>query len=260
MNFEIISAADKSMKIIKSNILNRHSEIVFGFSTKIGLDKGAPFHFNMSKSVTDDEKSVDENRQTFFSELGLSEKMICFQKQTHSDIFTFVDEHYKMCESDALITDKPDIALVISSADCVPIFLFDSKNKIIAGVHSGWRGTEKRILQKVLDKLFSNGTRPENLTSFIAPCISGKNYEVGEEVASKFDSKYIRKSKNKFLLDLKSANYDMLINAGIPARNIEVSDLCSFEESELLHSYRREGKVSGRAIGVICIRGKEIVT
>ncbi|MFA8341825.1 MAG: peptidoglycan editing factor PgeF [Rhodothermaceae bacterium] len=248
------------MKIIKSKILSRFPEIVFGFSTKVGLNKKAPFHFNMSKSVTDDEKSVVENRTAFFAELGLADTKICFQKQIHSSIVTKVDSNYEMIESDALYTSEKNTTLVISSADCVPVFLYDPVTKIVAGVHSGWRGTEQKILEKTINKLEAEGVNSRNLISYIGPCISGENYEIGEEVANQFDSKYIRESENKLLLDLKSVNYDMLISAGIPSKNIEVSDLCSFEETNLLHSYRREGKISGRAVGVICIRGEKIVT
>jgi len=247
------------MKIIKSKIFKKYPEIVFGFSTKIGLQKKAPFYFNMSKSVTDDELSVEKNRKTFFCKLGLENTKICFQKQIHSSIVTRANQDYQLVESDALYTDKENISLVISSADCVPLFLYDPVKKIIAGIHSGWRGTVQRILEKTIKTLAVNGTEPCNLIAFIAPCISAKNYEIGEEVANQFDSKYIRNSKNKLMLDLKSANYDMLVSAGVLDKNIEVSGLCSYEETNLLHSYRREGKISGRAVGVICIRGEKIV-
>jgi hypothetical protein len=80
------------------------------------------------------------------------------------------------------------------------------------------------------------------------------NYEVGNEVAELFDSKYLIQSGNKFLLDVSSANYDMLINEGIPPYQIQKSSLCSFEYSEVFHSYRRDGKISGRALGLIAMK------
>lgn len=248
------------MKIIYSEVFKKYPEITFGFSTKIGLDRSAPFNFNMSKTVTDDESIVDTNRSALLMALGLENQKVCFQKQIHSDIVTKVSENYQLSESDALYTTEENIALVISSADCVPIFLYDPTKKIIAGIHSGWKGTQQQILSKCISKIINEGVDTKNLVAYIGPCISGKNYEVGLDVANQFDSKYIRKSKNKYFLDLKSANFDMLIKSGVKRKNIEVSKLCSFEEKELLHSYRRDGKISGRAVGIICIRGEKFVT
>ncbi len=243
------------MKIIKSKIFEDRSEIKFGFSTKIGLNREAPFHFNMSKSVGDDPKKVDENRRAFFSELGLSENQIAFQKQVHGDQIRIVTEPGLRGESDAMITNQSNIGLAISTADCTPIFIYDPITKIIAAVHSGWRSTQKRIVEKTLIKLNSEfDCNANDLICYIGPCISQKNYEVGEDFDNYFDEKYLIPNGDKFLLDLKSVNYDMLRELGIPAKNIEVCGLCTFEQ-EYLHSYRREGKVSGRALGVVAITG-----
>jgi len=89
---------------------------------------------------------------------------------------------------------------------------------------------------------------------YIGPSISQRNYEVGVEVAQLFDPKYSIKKGNKFLLDVRKVNYDMLINFGIPQNQIEVSDLCTFEAKDLLHSYRRDGNKSGRCYGVIAFK------
>ena len=88
----------------------------------------------------------------------------------------------------------------------------------------------------------------------MAPAICQDNYEVGEELVNQFDEKYVRKIEGNYYLDLISANYDMLVRHNIPEENIEVSKICSYEESGLLHSYRREGKRSGRALGIFGMR------
>ena len=101
-------------------------------------------------------------------------------------------------EGDALITDKPNLALTISTADCTPVFIYDKENKVIAGVHSGWRGTEKKILLETLKKLKSDfNSQPENLYVYIAPSISQEKYEVGPEVAEKFEDKYLFSTNGK---------------------------------------------------------------
>jgi copper oxidase (laccase) domain-containing protein len=74
---------------------------------------------------------------------------------------------------------------------------------------------------------------------------------VGNELVNQFEEQYVKRINGKFFLDLISANYGMLIEQGVPEKNIEVSQLCSFQEVDLLHSYRREGKTSGRAFGII---------
>lgn len=243
------------MLIIKPFIFNRFSEIIFGFSTKIGPDAKLPYYFNLSYSVGDEKEIVDSNRKLFFRELGLNEKMVSYQKQVHEDKISTVNSSGSCGESDALITKTKNLGLAISSADCPAIFIYDPLQKLIAAVHSGWKGTEKKILKKAIQKLKSDfNSNSSNLICYIGPSIFQKNYEVGEEVASKFDKEFIIKNENKFYLDLTGANYKMLIDEGVKAFNIQVSGLCSFEYINLLHSYRRNGIKSGRALGVIAMK------
>jgi hypothetical protein len=243
------------MVILKSQLLSGFPDIKFGFSTKIGLNRKEPFYFNMSMTVKDDKEIVKENRTAFFNYFDLAYDEVVLQKQAHTDVISYVTSGGQIGESDALITDKLNTGVAISSADCTPIFIYDNKNKVIAGVHSGWRGTEKKILLKTVNKLFKEfGSSPENLFCFIGPSISQKNYEVGSEVAALFNENYTRPKGNKFLLDVNCANYDMLIDSGIPEKNIDNSKLCSYDMKNLLHSYRRDGIQSGRALGLIVLR------
>ncbi|MDH7604214.1 MAG: peptidoglycan editing factor PgeF [Melioribacter sp.] len=243
------------MKIIQSYLFKKFPEIIYGFSTKVGLNRKEPYYFNMSYSVGDKKEIVEKNRKEFFKELGLNSFSIAYQKQIHSDIVKIVDKPGYTGISDALITHVSGIGLAISSADCAAIFIYDPKNKIIAAVHSGWKGTHKKILEKTLHLMFEHfHSEPKNLFAYIAPSISQKNYEVKEDVASLFDSKYLKKINGRIFLDIKKANQDILLENGIPAEQIEISELCSFEEKDLLHSYRRDGKFSGRALGIIAMR------
>lgn len=243
------------MQIIKSALLQNFQEIIFGLSTKIGMKRALPFYFNLSLTVGDDPNIVNENREAFFNELGLTTEQIAIQKQIHSDIITIVGKPGLIGESDALITSKPNIGLAVSTADCVPIFVYDRANKIIAGIHSGWRGTQKQILQKTLSVLSEKfNSKPENLFVYIGPSISQNKYEVGADVASQFNGKYSKEINGKIFLDVLRANLDMIYDFGIPKSKVEISLLCSFGEKELLHSYRRDGKLSGRSLGVIAIK------
>ena len=245
------------MLVLKSRLLSNCPQIVFGFSTKVGLKRGHPYYFNMSLSVQDSKSNVLQNREYFFNRLGLKKTAVATQKQVHGDTVMFIDEGINCGESDAMITNKPNLGLAISSADCPAIFLFDVQKKVIAAVHSGWRGTEKKILLKVLASLVQDfKSEPNNIVAYIAPSISANNYEVGEEVASLFDARYSLKKNLKYLLDLQRINRDLMLNFGLLKKNIQISSLCSYEMKDLLHSYRRDGINSGRAFGVIAIKEK----
>ena len=243
------------MLIIKPFIFKRFPEIVFGFSTKIGPNAKPPYYFNLSFSVDDNKEIVDSNRALFFNELGLNEKMLSYQKQVHEDKINTVSSFGSCGESDALITRKKNLGLAISSADCPAIFIYDPVQKVIAAVHSGWRGTEKKILRKTIQKLKTDfNSDASNLICYIGPSISQKNYEVQEEVAAKFDSEFVVKYENKFYLNVSGANFKMLTDEGVKEVNIQVSGLCTYEYEKLLHSYRRDGQKSGRALGIIAMK------
>ncbi len=244
------------MLILRPHIFKEFAEIIFGFSTKFGPGNNSPYYFNLSLSVDDDRETVIKNRKTFFERLGLNMENAAFQKQVHGDTITYVLAPGNSGESDAMITKKTNTALCISTADCTSVFVYDPKVKIIAGIHSGWRGTQKKITAKTLNRMKSEfGCKADNLFVYLGPSVSQVNYEVGKEVADLFEPRYIDKKNNKLYLDVPAANYDMIQEAGVPPGQIQKSSLCSFEYKELLHSYRRDGKRSGRALGVIAIRG-----
>jgi YfiH family protein len=244
-----------SIAIIKSRLFKKYPEIIFGLSTKIGGDREAPYYFNTSLSVGDDAAAVEENRKLLFESLGLGIENVALQKQIHSDIITYVNKGGFCGDSDAMITDKPNLGLAVSSADCTTIFLYDRKNKIIAAVHSGWRGTQQKILLKTLNKMKDDfDSMPGDIIAYIGPSISQKNYEVGPEVAEQFESKYLIPNGQKFLLNVAGNNYDMLLNFGLFKDNVQISNYCSYELDDLLHSYRRDGLHSGRALGIIALK------
>jgi YfiH family protein len=243
------------MLILKPHIFKPFSEIIFGFSTKFGEDQVPPFYFNLSLSVGDKAEMVMNNRIRFFSSLGMSLEKAVFQKQTHGNKISYVSSGGWIRESDAMITDKRDLALCISTADCTGIFIYDAKKKIIAAVHSGWRGTQKGITKLTIQKLRTDfKCKLEDLYIYLSPSVSQVNYEVGGEVAELFDTRYLESHGDKYFLDVSSANYDMLIGSGIPSHQIQKSNLCSFEYRDLFHSYRRDGNGSGRALGIIALK------
>lgn len=243
------------MFVVKPHIFNQSPEITAGVSTKTGLQRESPYYFNLSYSVGDDKKIVDENRQEFFKYLGLDTNNVAYQLQIHSDIFQLVGSAGNCGESDALITNKKGLGLAVSIADCTPVLIYDSLNKVIAAVHAGWRGAKQKIVTKVISHLVSSfNSKPNDLYVYLGPSISQANYEVGEEVAKQFDKKFILKTNNKYFLDVAESNYNELINFNIPENNIQKSELCTYEMNNVLHSYRRDGIKSGRSLAVIAMK------
>jgi polyphenol oxidase len=242
------------MLILKPYIFDKYPEIISGVSTKAGAGRTAPYFFNTSFTVGDDENIVRENRRRFFQSLGLPPENVAYQYQVHGDMISEVTIGGLAGESDALITDKPGLGLAVSIADCVPILIYEPEIKIIAAVHSGWRGTEEQILLKTINRIKELGGSPENIIAYIGPSIGENIYEVGKEVAELFEQKYINKKENKFFLDVAGVNYDILLKAGVAKNNIQVSKLCTYAIKDILHSYRRDGQKSGRSLALIALR------
>ena len=141
------------MVILKPYIYREYPEIAFGFNTKWGNGRQAPYFFNVSFSVGDNDTVVKENRELFFNSLGLDEEHVAFQKQVHGNNVSIVNKAGSAGESDALITTEMNLGLAISTADCNPVFIYDPENRVVAGIHSGWRSTQKRIVEKTLNIL-----------------------------------------------------------------------------------------------------------
>lgn len=240
-------------KIIYSNLLKKFPELVFGFSTKTGGVSADPYCLNLSVSVGDDLNNVKLNRKIFFNELGIKEDHVTFQKQIHSMKINYSGKPvYFKDGCDAIYTDKKNNFLAVGVADCIPVFLYEPCKKVIAGIHSGWKGTHGKILTLTIEELLKKfNIDTSRLIAYIGPGISQEKYDVGEDVGKLFDDDVKYYKNGKYYLDLKKDNYNQLIKAGVKKENIEVSELCTYKEKDLLHSYRRDREKSGRMLGVI---------
>ncbi len=153
-------------------------------------------------------------------------------------------------EADGLMTDRSDVVLTIHTADCLPVYLASSDRRCLALVHAGWRGTADKFAAKAVDAFCTEyGLSPKELVAAIGPGIETDCYQVGPEVAERFQPEYVNPDTNgKWLLDLRSANRQQLLSAGMKPCNIYVSDFCTKCHPGMFHSYRREGKVKGKMI------------
>lgn len=175
---------------------------------------------------------------------------------------------------DAMVTNLRNFAIGARTADCVPILLYDPENKAIAAVHSGWRGTVKKISQKVIRLMGETyGTRATNLHAVIGPSIGPDSFQVGQDVVDAFQQASfpideivvkteIIGTENtihnaplvlKSHIDLWKANSFLLEEMGVRPENIQVAGICTYQHNDLFFSARREGKKCGRIINAILL-------
>lgn len=219
-----------------------------------GVSVGAYRSLNLGLSSGDSPEAVMENRAILCRALGIESNQLVLSHQVHGDAVLIAERGGTYDAYDAHITNQPGVFLAVSIADCTPILIYDRAHNAVAAVHAGWRGTAKSILFKTLLTMHETfGTKGEACYAFIGACISGKCYEVGEEVATHFPSQVKRydEAKGKFLLDLKAANRLQLEAFQIPITHIEVSPHCTYDEHERFFSFRHEKGRTGRMFALI---------
>lgn len=246
----------QEIPLFRSALFANIPELCFAMSTRYGGVSPAPLGMNLSFNVGDDPENVRKNRLLFFAAVGIAPERVVYPAQIHSDIVLEARGPGKLESCDALTTNQRDLYLAISVADCIPVFLFDPVGKCVAAVHSGWKGTEKGIVAKAIREMsIRYGSNAGELCAVIGPGAGVCCYEVGEELAGHFPDDIVdRSGPGKPRLDLKRRNRDLLIEAGVNASNIETSADCTIVRKDRYHSYRRDGNMSGRMLGVIGLK------
>lgn len=224
-------------------------------STRKGGVSLAPFEsLNLGKSVGDNIENVEKNRELFFRELGFKKSEAVFSHQIHGAQILIVNQPGDYPGFDAQITNKKNICLAVSIADCTPILIYDAKNEAIAAIHAGWKGTVANIVSDTLAAMNQNyGTIGEHCFAYIGTCISFENFEVNADVADHFLPQFKRfdTQKNKYFVDLKAANKAQLKAFGLPEDQIEISEFCTVKNNNLFFSHRFEKGNTGRMLAGI---------
>ena len=277
------------LKILHAKNLSKVPWLVHGFSTRPGGFSRAygGNALNLGFTQDDSKAAVERNRAAFSRELTSGSWPLVTLRQVHSDTIRFVEAPSKsQLVGDGLLTSTPGLLLAIQTADCLPIILVDSKHRAIGVFHAGWRGTLKRMVEKGVGEMRRRfGSRPRDLKAVIGPGVHGCCYQVGNEVREQFESQFAYAAKlfreveerdpvrdkypmlfltarppghselpKKIFLDLVEANRQQLLAAGVPARSIEASPLCTSCNPDLLFSYRAEKGQTGRMMGAVGIR------
>jgi len=168
-------------------------------------------------------------------------------------------------QADGLVSDAPDLALVVRAADCVPLLMGDQRTGAVGAVHAGWRGTAARAAVAAIEAMTREfATRPADLVVAIGPSIGSCCYEIGPDLVDAFaaaghqryliDRWFMTPRDRKMRLDVAGANRDQLVLAGVPEENIHMSGLCTAEHLDVLTSYRAEKAAAGRIAGAIRAR------
>jgi YfiH family protein len=174
-------------QVLTIQSLEAETGLVHGFSTtSLG---------SMGLTHAPDPEAVMASRRHFARTLGIDAEPLTVAGAVHGNGVARVDEHVDVVKGvDALVTDRRGVALFATFADCYPIVLWDAEHRCAALVHAGWRGTKARVVPGALEKLHDEyGTNPAHVKAGIGPGICGRCYEVGEEVASQFDARFVRR-------------------------------------------------------------------
>jgi len=243
---------------------------VQGFTTRHEGVSRTPYNsLNLGTTTNDQAHNVEGNRSLLARAFGINHDALVTVRQVHGTDILVIDEpnedfsHFLSVEGDAIITNQPGVMIGVCVADCVPILLLDNEKQVIAAVHAGWQGTSSKLVAKTVAGLKSVfESNPKKLQAIIGPCIGKCCYEVDEPVKQAFaqncvpwDSCAEQTTEGKWRLDLASANRELLLASGVPAAQIQVSDMCVCCHRELFFSYRRDDGETGRQMGFIMLKG-----
>lgn len=250
------------------NVLKKYHLLIHGTSPRFYVASGArkPF-FHSGK---DGERLFRKHQKIFLNSLKIERKDFFRVTQVHGNyVFVLKDPDILVSEvgkfkADAIITHMPGYPIVVLTADCVPIIIYDPIKHVIGLVHAGRMGTQKHILTNTIEA-FSHeyGSSPKDLIVGMGPAIRGCCYEVNESSALPFIQKYslcsefIKKTeKSKFLLDLPMINRFEGCEAGVLMENIHADGPCTVCENHRWYSYRKEGK-TGRLVTLAMLQSRE---
>lgn len=250
------------------------------FSTREGgVSKGIYESMDLSFKLGDDIDDVYENFDRLAAVIGTTKDRIVSTDQQHTatvirvtgeDAGKGVTIRPGFDSVDGLVTCEKDLALVVYGSDCVPVMFADPVREAIGVCHAGWKGTAGRIAQNAVEMMAREfGTDPKDLVCGIGPSVCADCYEVSEDVALIFmkefsgreeeviKDSYAQGTEMKYKLDLWAANRIILEEAGVSRENIDITDICTHCNPDLLFSHRAAGILRGNNAGLIIMPGRQ---
>ena len=223
------------------------SGIRHGFFTRVGGVSSGIYHgLNIGTGSDDDQSLVRENRRRVAAWMRVPADALITAHQIHSPDAIVVRATFpgERPRADAVVTDRPGIAVAASTADCGPVLFADPRARVVGAAHAGWKGAFGGVLESTVAAMESIGARRESMVAVLGPSISARNYEVGPEFVARFvaadtgNERYFESSgaSGHALFDLNRYTVDRLIRAGVNATQL---GRCTYAEEDLFYSYRR---------------------
>ncbi len=247
------------IKLIKNKRLDALGVAHF-FTTRVGgVSTGAYASLNTGRNTQDKPNHIIKNTKKISAVFGTTK--IYAPQQVHSDKIIVVTDKNKQTvndtKADALITALPKVAIAVKVADCVGLVLYGTdktgQHKVIATIHSGWRGVANKITSKtiaVMKKRF--GVDPKTISAGISPAIGPCCYEVGQEIyklkKQKVFNGIFNKKNGKIYMNLWKASSQLLEAAGVKKEKIFINDICTACNPKLFYSHRRDKGKTGRML------------
>lgn len=265
----IVEQTKNGVTFFSSDGIDAAGGAAHGFSTRLGgVSEGMWASLNLGASRGDDPDHVRENYRRFFAAIGGSAGKLAMTNQVHGGTVrcvTTADLHADPCgkvsyEADGLMTDLPGVALVIYSADCIPILFYDPVRRVIAAVHAGWRGTAAGIATAAVERMADVfGCNPADILAAVGPGIGPDCFETHEDVPNAMTAalstavlRHIKiKENGKFAVDLKAINAMRLEQAGLDPDHIAVSGICTACDPDRFWSHRKQGTSRGSMAAAI---------
>ena len=262
-------AQNNSLPSLQASVFAECDFLTHAFCTRQGGTSLEDYaSLNMSFREGDEEFLVLQNWSKLADAFAIPLEQFLVLNQVHGDgIFVIKPQDlnfpsHNELNYDAIVTNRPGLAICIKTADCVPVFLVDKVKRVIAVVHAGWRGTALAICVKVIRLMQDQyGSLPQNIIAAIGPSIGRCCYEVDSITADAFGTQkdkesflFPQEAKNKWLLDLPEANRRQILNCGVPETNIELSGYCTMCNQDIFFSHRGSGGITGRQINFMMIK------
>ena len=247
--------------------------LAFSTTRSGGCSSGRYASLNCTAYTGDDPRCVARNQQLLLQMLPQPPQELVIPFQTHgitcldiNDAYltATIEEKQTLLQGvDALTTCHRGVCLCISTADCIPVLIYDTEHHAAAAIHAGWRGTQQHLGGHTLQQMQQRyGTQGRRCMACIGPGISLDAFETGDEVVEAFAAAgfpiaqltYRHPTTQKYHLDLPAANVLELRSFGIPDTHIELSGICTYSQHERFFSARRLGIRSGRILSGIMVR------
>ncbi len=253
--------------------LCHNRDIQHGFFTRhAGFSKGIYSSLNVGPGSKDNPQSVQKNRLSCLNELSgeiepdYNPELFTVHQHHSATVVTLEAESTpdacQKIKADGIVTAGLNQAIGILTADCVPVLFADPYARVIGAAHAGWRGAHGGVLQETVRNMQALGSRTEQITALIGPCIGPESYIVGSEFLDRFSDRYVTvqngPEKPQYLFNLRHYVQDRLLDSGIGTIGTLGHD--TLKEEETFFSYRRSLYRSepdyGRQLSAIMLRPK----